>query len=71
MRRLDEIQSLILLVVSLFAAACLFATCGCSAPAVSVVKNYTVHQYGVDGNEVKVEVLKDETISPQVKASVK
>jgi hypothetical protein len=45
--------------------------CGCRSPAVQVNKVYIVHQYGDRDNRVGVEVLKEQDISPQVKASVK
>jgi hypothetical protein len=57
----------VLLLVGAIASLC----GGCRAPAVQINKIYIVHQYGADDNRVGVEVLKDETISPQVKASVK
>ena len=38
---------------------------GCRAPLVAVTKIYTVHQYGLDGNRVDVEVLKEQDITPQ------
>lgn len=69
---MTEIESIVVLgvIIAVF-VFCIGVLCGCRAPAVLVQKIYVVHQYGERDNSVGVEVLKDETISPQVKASVK
>ncbi len=44
---------------------------GCSAPMVEITRIYHVNMYGAEDNRVAVEVLKEQDINPQVKASLK
>jgi hypothetical protein len=43
--------------------------CGCRAPLFHKEQHFTVYQYGV--NTVTSDVMKDEEIAPQLKASLK